>query len=336
MISRSLALLALSGLTMVWGQVAPTTALPDSQQASDADEATASAEPLPSLYQAPAPPVDLDDSQKAMMELDDKVVIKVGDQLEYTVLEDREAPVVLLVDEDGSVDFPLVGELPASGMTSRQLALKVSEALKKDYYYQATVLLGEHQANDRRGVVLVMGEVVREGMVEIPAGDILRVSEAIMRAGGFNIYSDPTRVSLIRPNLQNPEESQRFDVNVGQILETGNLGMDIIVRANDRIFVGRRGDSSGSYTLSGAVARPGVYPISIGQKITLSEAILSAGGFTQFGDGSDVKLIRHGEDGSRNEQEINVDEILDKGKLDNDVLLKPGDRIIVDEKWIVF
>ncbi len=270
------------------------------------------------------------------MELDDKVVIKVGDQLEYTVLEDREAPVVLLVDEDGSVDFPLVGELPASGMTSRQLALKVSEALKKDYYYQATVLLGEHQANDRRGVVLVMGEVVREGMVEIPAGDILRVSEAIMRAGGFNIYSDPTRVSLIRPNLQNPEESQRFDVNVGQILETGNLGMDIIVRANDRIFVGRRGDSSGSYTLSGAVARPGVYPISIGQKITLSEAILSAGGFTQFGDGSDVKLIRHGEDGSRNEQEINVDEILDKGKLDNDVLLKPGDRIIVDEKWIVF
>ncbi len=303
---------------------------------SSGDATDGVAEPLPELFRAPPPPVDGNDSNRAMLELDNSRIIEVGDRLEYTVLEDREAPEVLLVEEDGNIELPLLGGLKAQGLTAQQLAMAVSEALKKDYYYQATVLISQHQASSRRGVVLVMGEVSREGMVEIPPGDILRVSEAIMRAGGFSVYADPTRVSLIRPNAENPEDSQRFDVNVGQILETGNLSMDIILRANDRIFVGRRGDTSGSFTLSGAIGRPGVYPISIGQKITLSEAILSAGGFTQFGDGSDVKLIRYGEDGSRNEREINVDEILDYGKLDNDVLLKPGDRIIVDEKWIVF
>lgn len=284
-------------------------------------------------YLAPAPPVDQDDSLQAMMLLDNERKISVGDQLEFMVIEDREPPEILLVDEDGQLELPLIGEFPAANKTAQELALSVSDALEKEFYYQATVVVNAYQANKRRGVVLVMGEVAREGMVDIPAGDILRVSEAIMRAGGFNIYADSSRVSLIRPNVKNPEASERFDINVGQILETGDLSQDMIVRANDRIFVGRRGDTSGQYTLTGAVNQPGVFPISIGQKITISEAILLAGGFTQFGDGSDVKLIRFGENGARTEMEINVKDILDKGIQDNDVLLKNGDRIIVDEVW---
>ncbi len=130
------------------------------------------------------------------------------------------------------------------------------------------------------------------------------------------------------------DQSQQFTINVGQILESGSLDQDMILRANDRIFVGRRGDSSGQYTVSGkGVMQPGVYPIAIGQKITISEAILLAGGLSQFGDGSDVKLIRYDKGGNKSEQEINVSEILEKGNQENDVLLQNGDRIIVGEVW---
>ncbi len=337
---RLFALVALAMMGTAFGQVdtTPVNPVPGAgSQASVGQSAVDDADDeLSPNYRAPAPPIDQDDSNVAMSELDDSKAIKVGDRLEYTVLEDREPPEVLLVDEDGNVDVPLLGDVSAVGQTARQFARKVSDALKQDFYYQATVLVSEHEGNARRGMVIVMGEVNKEGMVEIPSGDILRVSDAIMRAGGFTVYADSSRVSLIRPNPKNPEASERFDVNVAQILETGRLDQDIIVRANDRIFVARRGDTSGQYTISGAVNRPGVYPISIGQKIRLSEAILTAGGFTQFGDGSDVKLIRFDEEGNRDEQEIDVEEILEKGRMDTDVLLKPSDRIIVGEKWIKF
>jgi len=305
-----------------------------SSDSPPASEAAPAQEPTPPAFLAPAPPIDQNDSHDAMMELDNETPIKVGDQLEYMVIEDREPPTVILVDEDGKVDLPLIGKVDAVGRSQQALALSVSEELKKDFYYQATVIVEGYDAPDRRGIVYVMGEVSREGVVEIPPGDILRVTDAIMRAGGFNIYADATRVSLTRPNSTNPDEPQRFNINVGQILETGRLDQDMILRANDRVFVGRRGDSSGQYTVSGkGVTQPGVYPISIGQKITISEAILLAGGFSQFGDGSDVKLIRYSEDGAKTEQEINVNEILEEGLQKNDVLLKPGDRIIVGEVW---
>ncbi|GHC05892.1 hypothetical protein GCM10007047_23590 [Cerasicoccus arenae] len=331
-----LVIFALVGLPTGFAQPETLPTAPGTNIVGTNNAGSPVAEPVPDAYLPPAPPIDQNDSHDAMTLLDNKKQIKVGDQLEYMVVEDREPPEVLLVDEDGQIEIPLLGKMPADSHTAQDLAFTISEALKKEHYYQATVLISEHQAANRRGIVLVMGEVQREGVVEIPSGDILRVSDAIMRAGGFNLYADPTRVSMIRPNAQNPESSQRFDINVGQILETGRLDQDLILRANDRIFVGRRGDSSGQYTLSGAVRSPGVYPISIGQKITLSEAILISGGFTEFGDGSDVTLMRYGEDGSRTEREINVNEILEKGRQDNDVLLQPGDRIIVDEKWVTF
>lgn len=326
---------------LVSAQTTDVAAPQNSQQPPSAGEAqtpTNATEPSPpsteDAYRAPAPPVDQNDSRGAMMELNDEHMIEVGDQLEYFVIEDREPPTVMLVDEDGKVELPLIGKFPAKGKTKRALALAVSEALQKDYYYQATVMINQHQPADRRGIVWVMGEVQRSGAVEIPSGDILRVTDAVMRAGGFTIFADPTRVVLSRPNKQDPANPQSFDINVGQILESGRLDQDMILRADDRIFVSRRGDSSGQYTISGpGITQSGVYPIAIGQKITISEAILLAGGFSQFGDGTDVKLIRYAEDGSKSEMLVNVEEILEEGKQANDVLLKSGDRIIVDEGW---
>ncbi|MGE9295976.1 MAG: polysaccharide biosynthesis/export family protein [Puniceicoccales bacterium] len=271
-----------------------------------------------------------------MQELNAKDAIKVGDQLEYMVIEDREPPEVLLVDEEGQMDVPLLGRISAVGYTPQSLALHVSELLKKDYYHQATVVVEPYKETGRRGVVYVMGEIPREGAVEIPSGEILRVSGAIMRAGGFNVYADPSRVMLIRPDVENPENSERMEVNVAEILETGRMDRDLIVKPNDRIFVARRGDASGQYTVTGAIRGPGVYPIAIGQKLTVSEAVLAAGGFAPFANGARVKLIRHNDQGVRTETEIDVEEILEEGRQDQDVLLKDGDRLIVPEKFISF
>ncbi|MGE9292451.1 MAG: SLBB domain-containing protein [Puniceicoccales bacterium] len=282
-----------------------------------------------------AAPFDTGGDVNTMELLDDTVPIKVGDKLSYMVAEDREPANIVLVDEDGKIDVPLIGKVPAAGLTSRQLAQKVSDALEVDYYYKATVHISEYKDLSNRGQIFLLGQVVRQGAMTIPPGEVLTVSKAILRAGGFTQNADPTRVSLIRQN--GPEGKEvKTEINVARILETGRLEDDLIVQSDDFIFVAQAGDSSGEYTVTGAVRGPGIYPLPMGTQITLSQAILKAGGFNEFASEGSVKVIRYDENGERKEFEVDVGEILEQGLKDNDLLLQPDDRVIVPEAWVKF
>ena len=72
--------------------------------------------------------------------------------------------------------------------------------------------------------------------------------------------------------------------------------------------------------------------------LTLSKAILRAGGFTDFADKHNVKITRQGSAGESDKVTLVVDvgEIFDKGKTENDVALKPGDLIYIPERMIRF
>ena len=282
-----------------------------------------------------AAPFDTDNTVNTMELLDDTVPIKVGDKLSYMVAEDREPANVVLVDEDGKIDVPLVGKIAAAGLTPRQLAQKVSDALEVDYYYQATVHVSEYKDLSNRGQIFMLGQVVRQGAMTIPPGEVLTVSKAILRAGGFTQNADPTRVSLIRQGGPG-EKEVKTEINVSRILETGRLEDDIIVQPDDFIFVAQAGDSSGEYTVTGAVRGPGIYPLPMGTQITLSQAILKAGGFNEFASEGSVKIIRYDENGERKEFNVDVGEILEEGLKDNDMLLQPDDRVIVPEAWVKF
>ncbi|WOO43419.1 polysaccharide biosynthesis/export family protein [Rubellicoccus peritrichatus] len=284
--------------------------------------------------------VDLDVTRigrpETMELLDSTREFMLGDRLEYMVAEDREEPIVLFVAEDGRVDVPLIGKVQAKGKNARTLAKDISKLLEVDYYYQATVHISEHRDARTRGQVFVMGQVLDQGIVSIPKSEVMTVSRAILAAGGFTPRSDPTRVTVIRRDREDVEEEKRMEVNVAEILEQGRLDKDLVLQPNDLVFVAMRGDSSGTYTVSGAVRSPGVYPIAGGQDLLLSQAILQAGGFDEFAKGSAVKVVRFDENGGREDLVIDVDEVLEEGNRDADIMVKAGDQIIIPEKWISF
>lgn len=84
----------------------------------------------------------------------------------------------------------------------------------------------------------------------------------------------------------------------------------------------------------GQVRSPGPQDSADG-RLTLSTAILNAGGFSGFANGHKVKVFRKNPR-VKNEGEITVDveEILKKGLFEKDILLEPGDRVLVPEKFI--
>ena len=78
----------------------------------------------------------------------------------------------------------------------------------------------------------------------------------------------------------------------------------------------------------GEVINPGV--IVMARPMTVLDAIVAAGGFTEFGDRSAVEVHRNRGDGTYNRMKINLKSILDdKASPEENILLKAGDAVTV-------
>lgn len=80
--------------------------------------------------------------------------------------------------------------------------------------------------------------------------------------------------------------------------------------------------------ISGEVRAPGPLEVAAGERLTLSEAILRAGNFTQWAKKEKVKLTRGG-----SQQIYDVGKITAEGRVEDDPVLQDGDRIHVDKNW---
>ncbi|MDE3066491.1 MAG: polysaccharide export protein [Verrucomicrobiota bacterium] len=89
---------------------------------------------------------------------------------------------------------------------------------------------------------------------------------------------------------------------------------------------------AGKVYVTGQVRQPGGYEIKAGEKMTVSKAILDAGGFSDFSDKKHVRLIRKTAAG----QETFVVNVLDvwKGQLNKDLAVQPGDLVVVPQSLV--
>jgi polysaccharide export outer membrane protein len=86
------------------------------------------------------------------------------------------------------------------------------------------------------------------------------------------------------------------------------------------------GITSSEIFLIGQVAKPGAYPATGND--TILQLLTRAGGLSIFADRHDIKIVRR-EGGKVTEYIVDYDAIV-KGDLKQDILLRPGDRIIVE------
>ena len=90
-------------------------------------------------------------------------------------------------------------------------------------------------------------------------------------------------------------------------------------------------------TIFGQVGRQGKLLIPESEELTISGAILQAGGFAQFAKSKAVEVLRKvGGTEQRRRIIVNVDAIMRNGDLDKDIILKSGDVVIVKEKLVNF
>ncbi|MGH7940029.1 MAG: polysaccharide biosynthesis/export family protein [Limisphaerales bacterium] len=107
-------------------------------------------------------------------------------------------------------------------------------------------------------------------------------------------------------------------------------------RATVLISVDVKAKTRGKVYLTGAVGAPGPQEIPNDEPFSLSKAVMRAGGFTDFADGRHVQVTRSLPNGEVKTYIVNVEQVLQDGKIDSDMKLEPGDLIYVPEKLVHF
>jgi polysaccharide export outer membrane protein len=195
--------------------------------------------PVPSIPKAvaPEPPTTSTVMRTNSMEvLDDKKRLGSNDYVSFRVVEDRdEESQHLRVNDNGELEVPYIGLVPARGRTCRELAYAIKSALEKEYYYHATVILAVDRVSEKsRGRIYVYGSVKGQGPQEIPADESYTVSKAIIRAGGFGDFANKRKVKLTRKN------GHDYTVDLKRVIEEGHTDEDIVLQPDDQIYVPQR------------------------------------------------------------------------------------------------
>lgn len=271
--------------------------------------------------------------------LNDLRRIVIGDRLVYQVTEERSEGTLVFVNDQGMVELPLLGLVQAEGLTCKQLAFRIKEQLEVDFFHRATVLVRHQYADNSRGRINIVGRVGRPGPLNIPADQVMTVSSAILQTGGFLPSADSRNVLVRRQQEGEEDRYEEIRVNVRRVLEEGDFSADLPVRPEDIIVVPESAQAGGNFYITGAVSSPGEFSMPAdGANVTLSQAILRAGGFAQFANQTDVIVIRQDPDspGEQIRLRVNVKAILEEGRRSEDINLKPDDIVRVREVMFAF
>lgn len=103
-----------------------------------------------------------------------------GDHVRIITFDESQLSNTFTVDTDGSISFPLLGSVPAAGLTTSQLAAGIAADLKKGGYITSPSVSA--QVSEYRPIS-VLGEVNHPGQYPYEPG--MTMLDAVALAGGF-------------------------------------------------------------------------------------------------------------------------------------------------------
>lgn len=169
-------------------------------------------------------------------------VLGPGDVVTLEILEDKTPPISKRITDTGDLDVPYIGRVHVAGKSCSEVVAQVTRLLEADYYYKATVKLGIDQINTTKqgnaGKIYVSGDAKASGPQEIPPGENLTASEAVVKAGGGTQFADLRKVKVTRKEKDGATKTYTIDVKA--VLEEGHMDKDMQLIDGDHVFVPRR------------------------------------------------------------------------------------------------
>jgi polysaccharide biosynthesis/export protein len=129
-----------------------------------------------------------------------------GDKLRIEVYKDPQLSQSLEIRPDGRITLPLIGDVPAAGVTPRELATTITDRLRE---YVTTPVVTVIVAEAMPAMVYVMGEVNTPGGQ--PLREPLTVVQALAVAGGFKDFANPKKIRILRKGANGSVQTINFN-----------------------------------------------------------------------------------------------------------------------------
>ena len=237
-----------------------------------------------------------------------------GDKLAILVVGEQDLSIPgALVRPDGKITVPRIGDTRAAGLTPTQLASTLTEKFKilvRKPEVNITVLEGK---NDK---VYVIGSGVKAGVYELANfKNLLQVLASIEDLS----LADLDQATLVRGNTVVVKGFR-------QLFLDGDVSLNQELKPEDVIVLPVLKDRY--VYVSGAVNKPGTFPFHEG--MTVLDALMEADGFNKFASKNATKIVRNS-DGKEEVVPVKGKQLMEKGDVRQNVLLRRGDMIIVEE-----
>jgi len=287
-----------------------------------------------------------------------------GDRIRVNVFEVPEYTGEYQVPPGGSINMPLIGSIPVSGLTTEQAADTIA---RKYARFLKRPLISVNLLSPRPINVFVAGEVTRPGAYTLsleggagnnPGVQYPTVLAALTIAQGVTLAADVTQVQLRRKVGRSGEQTVSLDLK--ELTQTGRISQEITLRDGDTIVVptatslnvaearnlfsanfAASQTSPRSVVVIGQVYRPGSYLVTAGNAggaegggaggglPTVMRSLQLAGGITSLADVRKIKLRRPTRTGTEQTIDINLWELLQSGDINQDIVVQDGDTIVI-------
>ncbi len=300
----------------------------------------------------------MESAQRGVRGLRDREDYQIGaeDLIEITVFEVPELSRTVRVSATGEISLPLLGAVRAAGLSPGELEQVLKELLRKTYIKdpQVSVFLKEFRSEP----VSVMGAVRMPGLYHIQTRKSL--VEVLAMAQGFSdgpqrnpgrtiVITHKPRAPVVKTvsgslegDLSNGAEAASgestaasrendagraaiVEVPIKELLQSGDPKWNVPVYPGDVVKV----VPAGTVYVAGSVIKPGGYPLTDFEDMSIVQAMALAGGTTKAASRKNAVIIRTDADGKRTEQKIDLGRVL-RGKDpdtrlgSNDILFVPG------------
>ena len=134
-----------------------------------------------------------------------------------------------IVDNDGNIEFPLVGTLHLAGLTKNEAEQLILDEIRPFMTEVERPIVTVRMINYK---ISVIGEVTRPGMFTV-ANEKISILEALAQAGDLTIYGVRDRVKLIREDATGKKEIHVLNLNDANIINSPYF----YLQQNDVVYV---------------------------------------------------------------------------------------------------
>ncbi len=214
-------------------------------------------------------------------------LIGPSDLLTVTVFETEDLNAEARVSSRGYISLPILDRVNVLDLTVAEAEEKIETLLKEKYLQNphVSVFIKDRVSNQ----ITLVGSFNKPGNYDFVSGrrllDIIAVAEGMTDNAAAIAY-------LTREDRKTGKQ-QYYVVDLEALVKDGNMDYNVAISGGDVIFI----PEAGKCFVDGAVRKPGSYPVK--GDMTITEAIVLAGGLASYADNDKIKLVRYNGNGKR-------------------------------------